>query len=752
MVMKNLYLVLYILLLTFSAGAQQFELIGSPGANGNVINIAVDPDNPSVVYSSHLQGLFKSEDRGQTVKALSTVFSNIYTNDIQAFNNGTIIFGDYSSGYHKSSDGGDNWTIINEDQYSKKVIRINPLNHEQYYIKKNYNEIWRSNNGGDSWYKFASFNEEVISFDIFPGDTSLLYVATHSQLFKTTNAGQEWVKISDLPGTDAMSMNPLNSNTLYFRFGGRLQKSVDGGENIFPIIQSQVQTYKLSTADTSVIYASIQMDDVGVKRGNYKSTDGGLTWNELKIGLEFSSNPTQVASTIEINPRNADEVYVGIGYRGVFKTTDGGANWFHTNLTNMETYCLAADENNPDDVVMENLGWGILKTTDGGKNWFYPSFDLAPSTIPWTERCFDFNPLNKKEGYLAGSNYLYKTTDGGSNWSALTDMNYVNYGIVFFHKYSPNIIFLLANYGPYISMDNGNTWARSEGGRTSNHIRFVKTDINVLYDYDLVHVIYDSYKFIAKKSTDLGKSWVEINNGLLRSSEVDKNLDITALEPDINNPDVVYCGQKGGLSKSTNGGGNWFRVDSSLKVSEPWLNVTSVMLDQIKSERLYAGLRAGGTSLADKFTKAGLYLTEDDCKTWRKVFTGSVLGLYSDDGNPRHIFINTYQGVFRFLDTLTVTDIKDVRNNLPESFLLQQNYPNPFNPTTSISYSIKEMGLVTLKIFDVLGREVSVLVNEVKEPGKYNINFDASKLSSGVYIYLLNAGSFTSSKKMILTK
>jgi len=750
--MKNLYLVLYILLLTFSAGAQQFELIGSPGANGNVINIAVDPDNPSVVYSSHLQGLFKSEDRGQTVKALSTVFSNIYTNDIQAFNNGTIIFGDYSSGYHKSSDGGDNWTIINEDQYSKKVIRINPLNHEQYYIKKNYNEIWRSNNGGDSWYKFASFNEEVISFDIFPGDTSLLYVATHSQLFKTTNAGQEWVKISDLPGTDAMSMNPLNSNTLYFRFGGRLQKSVDGGENIFPIIQSQVQTYKLSTADTSVIYASIQMDDVGVKRGNYKSTDGGLTWNELKIGLEFSSNPTQVASTIEINPRNADEVYVGIGYRGVFKTTDGGANWFHTNLTNMETYCLAADENNPDDVVMENLGWGILKTTDGGKNWFYPSFDLAPSTIPWTERCFDFNPLNKKEGYLAGSNYLYKTTDGGSNWSALTDMNYVNYGIVFFHKYSPNIIFLLANQGPYISTDNGNTWARAQGGRTSNHIRFVKTDINVLYDYDLVHVIYDSYKFIAKKSTDLGKSWVEINNGLLRSSEVDKNLDITALEPDINNPDVVYCGQKGGLSKSTNGGGNWFRVDSSLKVSEPWLNVTSVMLDQIKSERLYAGLRAGGTSLADKFTKAGLYLTEDDCKTWRKVFTGSVLGLYSDDGNPRHIFINTYQGVFRFLDTLTVTDIKDVRNNLPESFLLQQNYPNPFNPTTSISYSIKEMGLVTLKIFDVLGREVSVLVNEVKEPGKYNINFDASKLSSGVYIYLLNAGSFTSSKKMILTK
>ncbi|NCS82685.1 MAG: T9SS type A sorting domain-containing protein, partial [Ignavibacteria bacterium] len=85
-------------------------------------------------------------------------------------------------------------------------------------------------------------------------------------------------------------------------------------------------------------------------------------------------------------------------------------------------------------------------------------------------------------------------------------------------------------------------------------------------------------------------------------------------------------------------------------------------------------------------------------------------------------------------------------------YSLESNYPNPFNPTTSFSYSIKEMGLVTLKIFDVLGREVSVLVNEIKEPGKYSINFDASELSSGVYIYLLNTGNFISTKKMILTK
>lgn len=115
-------------------------------------------------------------------------------------------------------------------------------------------------------------------------------------------------------------------------------------------------------------------------------------------------------------------------------------------------------------------------------------------------------------------------------------------------------------------------------------------------------------------------------------------------------------------------------------------------------------------------------------------------------------FLSTNQLATVIFKPDTTISIIELGNQFQYTFNLQQNYPNPFNPTTSISYTIKEMGLVTLKIFDVLGREVSVLVNEIKEPGKYSINFDASKLSSGVYIYLLNAGNFTSSKKMILTK
>ena len=85
-------------------------------------------------------------------------------------------------------------------------------------------------------------------------------------------------------------------------------------------------------------------------------------------------------------------------------------------------------------------------------------------------------------------------------------------------------------------------------------------------------------------------------------------------------------------------------------------------------------------------------------------------------------------------------------------YFLSDNYPNPFNPNTSISYSIPENAFVTLKIYDVLGNEVVELINERKEQGNYQIDFNASELSSGIYYYTLTTGNFTSTKKMILVK
>lgn len=92
------------------------------------------------------------------------------------------------------------------------------------------------------------------------------------------------------------------------------------------------------------------------------------------------------------------------------------------------------------------------------------------------------------------------------------------------------------------------------------------------------------------------------------------------------------------------------------------------------------------------------------------------------------------------------------RSSLPEKTSLFSNYPNPFNPTTTISYQLSVTTHVFLKVYDVLGREVGTFVNEVKKPGTYEVGFDASHLASGVYFYRLEAGNYSSSKKMLLVK
>ena len=88
----------------------------------------------------------------------------------------------------------------------------------------------------------------------------------------------------------------------------------------------------------------------------------------------------------------------------------------------------------------------------------------------------------------------------------------------------------------------------------------------------------------------------------------------------------------------------------------------------------------------------------------------------------------------------------------PLGYYLSQNYPNPFNPSTMINFTISQRSLVTLKVFNVLGKEISIIMNSEKEPGTYNVNFNAGKLSNGVYFYKLTAGNYSSVKKMILMK
>ena len=134
---------------------------------------------------------------------------------------------------------------------------------------------------------------------------------------------------------------------------------------------------------------------------------------------------------------------------------------------------------------------------------------------------------------------------------------------------------------------------------------------------------------------------------------------------------------------------------------------------------------------------------------------------YTYDGNGNlDVILSQYwdgsQWVNSFKQTHTWTLITSIEtgntSSLPSSYSLEQNYPNPFNPSTVIKYAIKADGFVTLKVYDILGNEVANLVNERQSQGTYTINFNADKLSSGVYIYKLQAGSYSAAKKMLLVR
>ena len=102
--------------------------------------------------------------------------------------------------------------------------------------------------------------------------------------------------------------------------------------------------------------------------------------------------------------------------------------------------------------------------------------------------------------------------------------------------------------------------------------------------------------------------------------------------------------------------------------------------------------------------------------------------------------------------TVDLSNITSVEDELNYKFALEQNYPNPFNPTTSIKYQVASIANVTLTVYNILGRQVAILVNEQKSPGKYVVQFDGSNLSSGMYFYKLTSGEYTQTRKLMLLR
>ncbi len=148
-------------------------------------------------------------------------------------------------------------------------------------------------------------------------------------------------------------------------------------------------------------------------------------------------------------------------------------------------------------------------------------------------------------------------------------------------------------------------------------------------------------------------------------------------------------------------------------------------------------LRSGGTVPGNASGYASTYDVKFDEN--KNLYTQSLYGWTVDK--------------WRYTGTLpTISGVEEVGGVVPESFILKQNYPNPFNPATNIEFSLSHSGFVSLKVYDILGKEVATLVNERKDAGNYKATFDARELPSGTYFYSMKAGDFSHTKKLLLVR
>lgn len=177
-----------------------------------------------------------------------------------------------------------------------------------------------------------------------------------------------------------------------------------------------------------------------------------------------------------------------------------------------------------------------------------------------------------------------------------------------------------------------------------------------------------------------------------------------------------------------------------ISVQDDYLQIQA----NFKKDGFYIGGGANNLTPANSYTKfsiANSFITADvPDSVVIAIFIASTTGL-------GHI------GSTMYIDDLawgSATDINDNLSQTPSQFVLNQNFPNPFNPSTTINFSIPTSEFVTLKVYDVLGKEVGTLVNEENPAGSYEVEFNAADLSTGIYFYKLHAGSFIETKKMVL--
>jgi photosystem II stability/assembly factor-like uncharacterized protein len=382
------------------------------------------------------------------------------------------------------------------------------------------------------------------------------------------------------------------------------------------------------------------------------------------------------------------------------KFYDENTGWMTSSLYNNSTYC-------------------IYKTTNAGQNW------TGQNSLFTSMRFMSIWIVDPNNVYMSG-NYgrIVKTTNGGQSWDSLiTNTTEQLWGIQFVNP----------NTG-YTAGSNGKIFKTTDAGVTWN-----QQNSTVSNAFSSVYFLNETTGFVSGsaivvKTTNGGSSWTNMNAPFISGFENFRQIYFW------DESTGIYGSDAGRILKSTNGGVNWYLVTSNTTLSIYSLTFPSSM----------TGYACGYTGVILK--------TNDKGETWNVQSSGvtDILTCISFTSVNTGYISTWYSKVLKTTNG-GVTFINSISNNVPDKFLLEQNYPNPFNPTTIIRFQIKDSRFVTLKVFDITGKEITTLVNEKLSPGTYEVPFSINQFtntqtSSGVYFYKLTSGSFTDTKKMLLVK
>ncbi|HZW39994.1 MAG TPA: T9SS type A sorting domain-containing protein [Ignavibacteriaceae bacterium] len=388
--------------------------------------------------------------------------------------------------------------------------------------------------------------------------------------------------------------------------------------------------------------------------------------------------------------------------------------------------------------------------------------------------------LSSQIGWINIENRTYKTTNGGISWS-VSHLGWYPY----IHFVSEKVGYISASISQYSSdrillktTDQGISWQNIY--QENNKIRqFYFIDEKLGYGLN----------YIEYNGTDLAYLVRTINGGVTWDSLLISGIYTAGMWVNDFNEVTVYGGESvtedyGFITKTTNGGLNWnYNLQTNHRI------YGMCYIDSLRGFASSLGLfrtSNGGKEwkedsagvgywiyFVDKLTGysgiltstnppySSLYRTTNAGETWVSLedhtldslrnyyFVDSLIGYVGGYGN---YFAKTTDGGYTWNQYPFNIITSQEEDNVLISFILEQNYPNPFNPSTKIYFAIPKQSLVSIKVYDILGKEITQLVNEVKQPGRYEVEFDGSSLSSGIYFYQIQSENYLMTKKMILMK